>query len=153
MKRRNFLSLGAIAVATAISPSIMMAKDYRKSNLSAWEGDKSHKVADAIKELYGTADTVKEGVTLSVPKVAANGGAIPVKFSSSIKAKSVAVLQDKNPESLVAVFTVFDGTIIDNSLKMKMQESGTITVIVQGVDGKLYEASKSLEVALGGCEG
>jgi hypothetical protein len=34
-----------------------------------------------------------------------------------------------------------------------MAKSGSITVVVQGQDGKLYSAKQSLEVALGGCEG
>jgi hypothetical protein len=34
-----------------------------------------------------------------------------------------------------------------------MAKSGTIKIVVLGTDGKLYSATKSLEVALGGCEG
>ena len=39
------------------------------------------------------------------------------------------------------------------SIKIKMAKSGTITVVAQGNDGKLYAAKKTLDVALGGCEG
>jgi hypothetical protein len=34
-----------------------------------------------------------------------------------------------------------------------MKASGTITVVLEGRDGKLYSATKTLDVALGGCEG
>jgi hypothetical protein len=34
-----------------------------------------------------------------------------------------------------------------------MGKPGSITVVVEGQDGKLYAAKKSLDVAKGGCEG
>jgi sulfur-oxidizing protein SoxY len=39
------------------------------------------------------------------------------------------------------------------SIKIKMGKSGTITVVAEGTDGKLYAAKVTLVVALGGCEG
>ena len=92
-------------------------------------------------------------VKLVAPKVASNGGAIPVDISSDIEAKTVALFQDANPESAVAVFEVGEFGIVDYSLKIKMKKSGTITAIVEGKDGKLYSAAMTLDVALGGCEG
>ncbi len=88
-----------------------------------------------------------------MPKVASNGGAVPVKFSTKIPAKTVAVFQDANPESAVVVYDVGKYDITQYSLKMKMGKSGTVTVVVEGLDGKLYVAKQSLEVAAGGCEG
>ncbi|WP_304545962.1 hypothetical protein [Sulfurimonas microaerophilic] len=34
-----------------------------------------------------------------------------------------------------------------------MAKSGTITIVAEGTDGKLYAAKQTLDVALGGCEG
>jgi len=153
MERRKFISLGALAVIAATVPSTLSAIDYRKTKPKAWAGEHSHTVKEAMKELYGTTKTIQEGVKLKVPKVASNGGAIPVGIKSKLEAKSVAIFQDTNPESLVAVFTLNENSIIDYSLKMKMKGSGTITVVVEANNGRLYSASQSLEVALGGCEG
>jgi len=153
MERRKFLSLGSLAVVAATVPSILNAQDYRKTNLSAWEGAKAHTVEDSIKELYGTSATIEKGVKLKTPKVAANGGAIPVDFSTKIAAKSIAVFQDANPESLVCVYTIGKHDITDYSIKIKMGKSGSITVVVEGKDGKLYSVKNTLDVALGGCEG
>jgi len=149
MQRRKFLSFGAVAVA-AMMPSSLSATDYRKTKPGTWT---SHTVDDSIKKLYGSGKLIEEGVTLKTPDVAANGGAIPVDISSNIAAKSVALFQDANPESTVAVWTVQENGIIDYSLKIKMKASGTMTVVVEGLDGKLYVANKTLQVALGGCEG
>jgi len=150
MQRRKFLSLSGLAAFAAMAPVQLSAEDYRKTKPDVWT---AHTVDDSIKKLYGTTTTIEEGVKLTAPDVASNGGAIPVDFSSDIAAKSVAVFQDANPESAVIVYTIHEASIIDFSIKMKMKASGTITVVVEGKDGKLYSAKKTLDVALGGCEG
>jgi len=150
MERRQFLSLTLGTLALAAIPARLTAEDYRKLKPTVWT---AHTVDDAMNNLYGSTKTIQEGVTLTAPDVASNGGAIPVTIKSDIDAKTVAVFQDVNPESAVAVYDVPDVAIIDYSFKMKMKKSGTITVVVEGKDGKLYSASKTLDVALGGCEG
>lgn len=150
MQRRKFLSLGALAAAAAVVPASLSAEDFRKSKPDVWT---AKTVDDAIKKMYGTSETVKEGVKLTAPDVASNGGQIPVAISSDIPAKTVAVFQDANPESAVMVYTIYENSVIDYEIKMKMKKSGTITVVVEGKDGKLYSTSKTLNVALGGCEG
>jgi sulfur-oxidizing protein SoxY len=150
MQRRKFLNLSALAAVAAVVPASLNAEDFRASKPDVWT---SHTVDDAIMKMYGTTKTIEEGVKLVAPDVASNGGAIPVDVKSDIDAKTVAIFQDANPESAVAVYTITEGAVIDYSIKMKMKKSGTITVIVEGKDGKLYSAKKTLDVALGGCEG
>jgi sulfur-oxidizing protein SoxY len=150
MQRRKFLNLSALAAVAAVVPASLSAEDFRASKPDVWT---SHTVEDAIKKMYGTSTTIEEGVKLVAPDVASNGGAIPVDVKSDIDAKTVAIFQDANPEAAVAVYTITEGALIDYSIKMKMKKSGTITVIVEGKDGKLYSAKKTLDVALGGCEG
>lgn len=150
MERRQFLSLTLGTLALAAIPARLTAEDYRKLKPTVWT---AHTVDDAMNNLYGSTKTIQEGVTLTAPDVASNGGAIPVTVKSDIDAKTVSVFQNVNPESAVAVYDVPDAGIIDYSFKLKMKKSGTITVVVEGKDGKLYSASKTLDVALGGCEG
>ncbi|HIQ28893.1 MAG TPA: thiosulfate oxidation carrier protein SoxY [Sulfurovum sp.] len=148
MDRRKFLNLSIVA-AVAL-PVGLSAIDFRATKPDTWT---AHTVADSIKALYGDIKPAEGGVTVKAPKVASNGGAIPVTVKSDIAAKSVALFQDANPESAVAVFTVGEGGIVDYMLKIKMKKSGKITAILEGIDGKFYIGSQSLEVALGGCEG
>jgi sulfur-oxidizing protein SoxY len=150
MERRKFLNLGALAAVAALVPANLSAQDYRATKPDTWL---AHSVDDAMKKLYGTTTTIEKGVKLSAPDVAANGGAIPVDIKSDIAAKSVAVFQDANPEATVGVYTLNENSVIDFSIKIKMKKSGTITVVVEGTDGKFYSAKKTLDVALGGCEG
>jgi len=149
MERRKFLGLGLAAVA--LVPVSVSAFDFRKEKPDTWT---AHKVDEAIKALYGdikAEDTDK--IKLKVPKIASNGGAIPVSLASDLELKSLGVFQDANPESAVIVFTVPDGEKVDYMAKIKMKASGEITIIAEGKDGKFYKTSKKLEVALGGCEG
>ena len=148
MERRKFLGLGL--TAAAVLPVALSAKDFRAEKPDTWT---AHKVDEAIKALYGDIKPVEEGVKVDAPKVASNGGSIPVKVKSDIPAKSVAIFQDANPEATVAVYDLSEGGIIDYALQIKMKASGTITAIVEGQDGKFYAGKMTLEVALGGCEG
>ena len=148
MKRREFLSFGAATLA--IAPALLSAKDFRKEKPDVWT---SKSVDDAVKKLYGDIKPEEKGVKLKTPEVANNGGQIPIGIKSDIEAKTVAVFQDVNPESTVAVFTVPEGQPVDYLIKIKMKKTGTVTVILEGKDGKFYKASNHFKVALGGCEG
>jgi len=150
MLRRNFLKVGALAAASAVVVPQLNATDFRATKPDTWS---AHTVEDAIKGLYGSITPIESGVTVGAPKVASNGGAIPVNIKSDIDAKTVAVFQDANPEAAVIVFEMHEGGIVNYDIKMKMAASGTITAVLEGKDGKFYIGKKTLEVALGGCEG
>jgi len=150
MERRKFLSLTLGALALSVVPASVKEEDYRKSKPTVWT---AHTVDDAIKNLYGSAKFEKSGVSVKTPDVASNGGAVPVDFSADMEIKSIAVFQDANPEAALCVYDCNKYSVNDYSIKIKMAKPGTVTVVALGTDGKLYGASKTLDVALGGCEG
>jgi len=159
MERRNFLSMTLGALALAVVPASVRAEDYRKLKPAVWS---AHTVDDALNAMYGTTTLIEKGVKLKAAgetfdsgkkAVASSGGAIPVEFSTKIAAKTIAVFQDANPEAAVCVFTIGKHDVTDYSIKIKMGKPGTITLVVEGQDGKLYGARQTLDVALGGCEG
>ena len=161
MERRKFLSMALGALALAAVPASVRAEDFRKSKPAVWttknvfNGEKvtEEGVMSGIKALYGSDALTMEGVKLKAPDVASNGGAIPVSFSTDKDIKSIAVFQNANPESAVMVIETNKYSVNKYAIKIKMGKSGTITVVAQGTDGKLYAAQKTLDVALGGCEG
>lgn len=144
--KKSILSLAAVVAMTAS----LSATDYRAEKPDAWT---AKDVPSGIKALYGEVTPAEGDIKLKAPKVASNGGAIPVSVKTDIPAKSIAIFQDANPESAVIVFNVVEGSVQDYSLKIKMKKSGSITAVVEGKDGKFYSKKLSLEVALGGCEG
>jgi sulfur-oxidizing protein SoxY len=170
MNRRKFINIGLGAVAAAaVLPSTLSAVDFRKEKPKAWshlsptKKDKAGKdivdaenlsgVKGSIKELYGTDATVDGGVKLKAPDIAENGAVIPLSFSTDKKAKTIAVFQSANPEATVAVFTVPPRGKADYSIRIKMQQTGTVMVVAEADDGKLYSASKVVKVTMGGCGG
>jgi len=151
MNRRNFLSFAGGMVALSVVPMNLGAEDYRKLKPKVWE---AHTIDDAIKALYGAKTPIEsDKIKLKVPKINSSGGAVPVKFETSLDAKTVALFQDANPESAVAVFEVNKYDLKKYQVKIKMGKSGTIMVLVEANDGKIYMTKVNTEVAAGGCEG
>ena len=148
MDRRKFLGLGL--AAAVLVPAGAFATDFRTSKPTTWSAVTP---ADAIKGLYGDIKPVEEGVKIKAPKLAENGGAIPIFIKSDKAAKSVALFQDANPRSAVAVWTVPEGGIVDFGIKIKMRKTGKLTAIVEGTDGKFYSKVLPIEVSIGGCGG
>ena len=73
-------------------------------------------------------------------------------FKTDLKASKIAVFQDANPESAVAVFTTTPDMVLDYAFRIKMAKTGTVTVIAD-VGGKLHSVSKEIKVTIGGCGG
>ena len=153
MNRRKFLGLGlGLGAAAMMLPTTLSAVNFRETKISAFEGPKSHTVDEAMTELFGTSKTTAANVKLKAPDIAENGAVVPLQISSKLAGNTVAVFQDANPESLVAVFTVPADGIIDYKLRIKLAKTGTVTVVVQ--DGTtLFSASKMVKVTAGGCGG
>ena len=149
INRRNFLGLGLGAIAIAAIPGKLEAIDFRETKPKAWTATK---VEDAVKEIFGSSATTEGSINLSAPDIAENGAVIPVSFDTELKATKVAIFQDANPESAVAVFTIPENAVIDYAVRIKLAKTGTVTVIAE-VDGKLYSASKLVKVTIGGCGG
>ena len=149
MNRRNFLSLGLGALAVSMAPSTLSAINFRETKPKAWTATK---VDTAIEEIFGTSKVTEGKIKLKAPDIAENGAVIPVTVSTKLNAKTVAIFQDANPETAVAVFTVPENGIINYSVRIKMAKTGTVTVVAD-VDGKLVSTSKLVKVTIGGCGG
>jgi len=150
MNRRKFLGLGLGVAAVAAIPTSLSAVDFRAEKPAAWT---AKKVDEAMKALYGTsATTESKDIKLKAPQIAENGAVIPVSFSTKLKAKTISVFQDANPESAVAVFTLNDKTIADYAIRIKMMKTGKVTIVAD-VDGKLFSKTAEIKVTIGGCGG
>jgi sulfur-oxidizing protein SoxY len=151
MNRRNFLTFAGSAIALSVLPMDIKAEDFRKSKPDVWT---AHNIDDATKALYGMKTPIEsDQIKIDVPKINSSGASVPVKFETSIDAKTVALFQDANPESAVAVFEANIYDLKKYEVKIKMEKDGVIMVLVEGTDGKIYMAKASTQVAAGGCEG
>ncbi len=153
MNRRKFLSM---SMSTALAlPLSAWATDYRAEKPAAWT---AKTVDDAITALYGNVELVEsKKIIFKVPKITTTGNQVPVSIKTTIDAKTVALFQNSNPESAVAVWTVPENGIIDYKLKLKIKtladgSPSVVRVVVQGNDGRFYTTHASV-VVRGGCEG
>jgi len=84
---------------------------------------------------------------------AENGAVVPVGIISNIpQTESIAVLIEKNPNMLAAVFDIPAGTEPSISTRVKMGQSSNIYALVKA-DGKYFVAAKDVKVTIGGCGG
>jgi len=152
MERRNFLNMGLVAVAAAVVPATSLnAVNFRESNAKAWEAEKS---AEAIKAMFGDgALTPTDKIKMTAPKLAENGGSIPIKLKSDLDIETIAFFQDANPRSATLVFTVPEGQKVNYSFRIKMRQTAYVTVVAKTRDGKLLTLNKEIDVSIGGCGG
>ncbi|PLY14881.1 thiosulfate oxidation carrier protein SoxY [Sulfurimonas sp. CVO] len=151
MQRRKFLSLGVTAAAVAsVLPVSLSATDFRTTAPKAWEAAGSR---EAIEALFGLAPLIEGKIELKAPKLAENGGAVPIVIKSDVELTTIALFQDANPRSAVAVFEVGENGVADMMTKIKMRKTAEVTVVGKGKDGKLYSAVQKVEVSIGGCGG
>lgn len=73
-----------------------------------------------------------------------DGSRIKMKITSTIDFSTIAVMQDVNPRSMVALFKPTKSSIIKYNLPIKMRRTGTITVIGKSIDGKIYKTKQKL---------
>ena len=78
---------------------------------------------------------------------------VPIGVTSNVsKTEAIAILIEKNPNTLAAVFDIPPGTEPSLSTRVKMGQSSNVYALVKA-DGKYYVASKEIKVTLGGCGG
>jgi len=125
------------------------------SALAAWNKDAfgAKTAADALKSLgIGEAAPSKE-LAIDAPQIAENGAVVPIGVTSAIpKTEAIAILIEKNPNMLTAVFDIPAGTEPALSTRVKMGQTSNVFALVKA-DGKYYVASKEIKVTLGGCGG
>ena len=156
-RRREVLKTGGgvsllalVAAAGWLKPGDALAQGAAW-NKAAFE---THSLDETMKALGGGAPAQsKDIVFVSTPDIAENGAVVPVGVSSSIpKTESIAILVEKNPNMLTAVFDIPAGTDPTVSTRIKMGQSSNVYALVKA-DGKYYVASKEIKVTLGGCGG
>ena len=154
-KRRQALKAGSVgtllalvAAAGWLKPGAVTAEEWNKGAFD------THSMDETLKALGGsTPSPSKDIVFFSTPDIAENGAVVPIGITSNIpKTESIAVLIEKNPNMLAAVFDIPPGTEPSISTRVKMGQSSNIYALVKA-DGKYFVAAKDVKVTLGGCGG
>ena len=109
---------------------------------------------ETMKALGGSAPAPSSDIAFfSTPDIAENGAVVPIGITSKIpNTQSIAILVEKNPNMLAAVFDVPPGTDASLSTRIKMGQTSNVFALVKA-NGKYYVNSKEIKVTLGGCGG
>lgn len=119
-------------------------------NNSAFE---TKNLADTVKALGGGGSTPSKDIYIDAPDIAENGAVVPVSVESRLpKTRTIAILIEKNPNTLSADFEIPAGTDPFVSTRVKMAETSNIYALVIA-DGKYFHAVKEIKVTIGGCGG
>ncbi len=153
-KRREILKAGGgagmLALATAagwIRPGEAFAQQWNKA---AFE---TKSVAATLKALGGSGSTESAQIQVTAPDIAENGAVVPITIESAIpRTRAIAILIEKNPNTLSAEFEIPDGTDAFVTTRVKMAETSNIYAVVKA-EGKYFHAVKEIKVTLGGCGG
>ena len=154
-KRRQALKTGGgltlatlLAAAGWLKPQDAAAQNWNKGAFETKSMD------ETLKALGGSTPAQSKDITFfSTPDIAENGAVVPIGITSTVpKTESIAILVEKNPNLLAAVFDVPPGTEPSLSTRIKMGQTSNVYALVKA-DGKYYVASKEIKVTLGGCGG
>jgi sulfur-oxidizing protein SoxY len=133
--------------AVGMLPRLAQAETWNQAAFAAKSVD------DVVKLLGGSAPQASDLVILNGPEIAENGAVVPLEISSKLPAsESIAILIEKNPNTLAATFNIPPGTLPDVQTRVKMNETCNVFALVKS-EGKFYYAVKEIKVTLGGCGG
>ena len=139
--------LALLAAAGWVKPGTAQAQAWNKAAFEAKTMD------EAMKAIGGTAAQSMNIAFVSTPDIAENGAVVPIGIASAIpKTESIAILIEKNPSTLAAVFDLPPGTDPAITTRVKMAQTSNVHALVKA-DGKFYVATKEIKVTLGGCGG
>lgn len=143
---------GGIGLAAALSAIGLLPASAAAQGLppAAWQ---AKTVAEALRALGAASPAETNAVTIVSPDIAENGAVVPVGIRSTLpKTEMVALLVEKNPQTLAGAYDIPEGTDADVNMRIKMGQSSDVFALVKA-DGKWFMAKKEIKVTLGGCGG
>jgi sulfur-oxidizing protein SoxY len=149
--RREMLAKSATLMGLLATAGLLPQAAHAAWTKAAFE---AKSVADAIKALGGSAAVESKDITLTGPDIAENGAVVPVGCSTNLPGvKRMAIVVEKNPSVLAAVFDVSDAVDANFSTRVKMGQSSNVYAVAMMGDGRVLFSGKEIKVTLGGCGG
>jgi sulfur-oxidizing protein SoxY len=157
MERREFINtssasaVAALAVAAGLMPASAQAQAAAAWNKAAFEGKGLNDVAKDLGSAGAPAES--KDLILTAPEIAENGNVVRLGAESKIAGTTLlALLVEKNPNSLAATFDVLPGADASFATNIKMGQSSNVFALAKAGD-KYFFAVKEVKVTLGGCGG
>ena len=155
-KRRDILKAGGGISLYALVAAAGWLTPVATARAQAWNKPafETKSLDETVKALGGGAPAQSKDITFfQTPEIAENGAVVPIGVTSAIpKTDAIAILIEKNPNMLAAVFEIPPGTEPSLSTRVKMAQTSNVYALVRA-DGKYFVAAKEIKVTLGGCGG
>jgi sulfur-oxidizing protein SoxY len=149
--RRQMLERSAAVGALLAGAGLLPAPAMAAWTQAAFE---AKNLADMLKALGAGAPAESKDVVITGPDIAENGAVVPVAASSTLPGvKRLALLVEKNPTALAALFDISDAVDANIATRVKMSQSSNVVAVAFMGDGKVLFAQKEIKVTLGGCGG
>ncbi len=149
--RREVLTTSAKVAGLLAGAGLLPAAAHAAWSQAAFD---AKTLAEAAKALGGGAPAESKDVTITGPDIAENGAVVPVGCSTTLAGvKRLALMVEKNPSALAAVFDVSDAVDANFNTRVKMGQSSNVFAVALMADGRVLYAAKEIKVTLGGCGG
>jgi len=154
-RRQALKAGGAVSLLTLVAAAGWL-EPGEATAADAWNkrAFDTHSLDETMKALGGGAPVPSNDIAFfSTPDIAENGAVVPIGITSKVpQTESIAILIEKNPNMLAAVFDIAPGTDPSLSTRIKMGQTSNVYALVKA-NGEYYVASKEIKVTLGGCGG
>ena len=149
--RRKVLTTSAKVAGLLAGAGLLPAAAHAAWSQAAFD---AKTLAEAAKALGGGAPVESKDVTITGPDIAENGAVVPVGCSTTLAGvRRMALMVEKNPSALAAIFDVSDAIDASFNARVKMGQSSNVFAVAFMADGKVLFAAKEIKVTLGGCGG
>ncbi len=149
--RRQILTQSARLAALLAGAGVLPQAAQAAWNQAAFD---AKTLAEAVKAMGGGAPAESKDVSITGPDIAENGAVVPVGCATSLAGvKMLALMVEKNPSALAAVFEVSESIDANFNTRVKMGQSSNVFAVAIMNDGKALFAKKEVKVTLGGCGG
>lgn len=151
MRRREFLKTGSGLLSALLAAGFLGPEARAEAwNKTAFE---AKNLEELVKALGGAGTQESPEVAIIAPDIAENGAVVPINVSSKVAGtESIALLVEKNPNVLAAIFSIPQGTLPDVQTRVKMAMTSNVFAVVRAQGGFHY-AVKEIKITLGGCGG
>lgn len=151
MKRRDALKNSAAVLGLLAAAGMLPQAAHAAYNKAAFE---AKTMAEVLKALGASAPAESKDVTLTAPDIAENGAVVPIGAATTLpNVKQLLILVEKNPNTMIAAFTVNEALESNFLTRAKLGQSSDVYAVAITNDGKAFFAKKEVKVTLGGCGG
>ncbi len=153
-ERRTFVrTAGGAGILALLASRGFLAVGEARADLWNKLAFDAESLEDALDVLVNSPSSESADVIIVAPDIAENGAVVPVGVIATMTGvESIAILCEKNPHPLAAIYELPAGTHADVKTRVKMAQTSSVLVLVKA-GGRVHTARKEIKVTRGGCGG